>query len=138
MKLYNCKVRLNGSLHNVVGKQKVTAAEIVVLKHIHGLSENAGAPVFDVVPAGEVKRTDQQERARLAATYRLGEVPGAKLIPTLLGVAGVPLPQEYVDEEGNSLEGETKDVTEAEDLPPVRTPSRRRNKQWLVARSLAS
>lgn len=36
MKLYTCKVRHGGSLHNEVLKNNVTAPEIRLLQHIHG------------------------------------------------------------------------------------------------------
>jgi hypothetical protein len=92
MRLYDCTVRLNGSLLHSVRKYGVTAAEIVVLRYIHGQSENANDPVTDIVAAGEARRADAQERARLSSIYRNGEEPGPVLVNRLLGVAGVPLP----------------------------------------------
>jgi hypothetical protein len=92
MRLYDCTVRLNGSLLHSVRKYGVTAAEIVVLRYIHGQSENSNDPVADIVAQGETRRADAQERARLSTIYRNGEEPGPVLINRLLGVAGVPLP----------------------------------------------
>ena len=45
MQLYSCRVRLKGSLLNVVNKENVTAAEIRVLDHIH-VGDNPG--VYDI------------------------------------------------------------------------------------------
>ncbi len=111
MKLYNCSVRLNGSLQNHVHCAAVTAAEIYLLRHLHGQSENAGEPVFDIKSTLDadghpmaINRSDAQERARLASIYSLGEVSGARLVASVLGVAGVPLPQELPDVEAESAE----------------------------------
>lgn len=124
MQLYNCTVQLNGEIKNAVFKTDVTAAEIVLLKHIHGQSEHAAAPVVNIVafdlvdgpkdpdtdtvtkiqiPKGSTKRTDVQERARLSAIYSHGELGGARLIAEVLGVAGVPLPKLALDTDGREI-----------------------------------
>lgn len=114
MQLYNCTVRLNNSLTNHVFKEDVTAAEIAILRHIHGhRTEASGDPVVDIVafdwragpddedgkptkykvPKGTVRRTDTAEKARLAAIYsRLGESTGSDIVATVLGVAATPIP----------------------------------------------
>ena len=93
MKTYDCKVQLNGSRNNAVRKRGVTAAEIAILRHIHGTSPNGAAAVVDIKPAGNVSRTETIERARLANRYSHGEMRGPALVKDVLGVAGVPLPQ---------------------------------------------
>jgi hypothetical protein len=101
MQLYDCKVRLLGSLSNEVRKRQVTAAEIAVLHRVHGADA-----VLDVKRVGEVKkRTDRSERARLTGIYRGGpdasgknRLSGIAFIDSILGV-GAPLPNEYVPPE---------------------------------------
>lgn len=121
MKTYNCKVRLNGSLLNVVDKRGVTAAEIVLLRHIHGQSESANDPVTDIVAASDIKRSERDERARLGSMYSMGEKRGPQLVQELLGVGGVPLPQwvEGVDEPAD------EEAVEASDQPAPPTRPRR-------------
>jgi hypothetical protein len=92
MQLYDCSLRLNGSMLNVVRKFGVTAAEIAVLKHIHGRSPSGAEPVIEIVQAGTVARSDSQERARLANRYNRGAKKGEELVQKLLGITGVPLP----------------------------------------------
>jgi hypothetical protein len=115
MRLYDCTVRLNGSLLNCVRKSGVTAAEIVVLRHVHGQSENANDPITDITPSGHIDRSDREERARLMVRYRMGEVSGPVLIPQLLGVAGVPLPQ--------ALEGIEEPVAAPVEESPAEEPA---------------
>lgn len=55
---------LGGDSGNVVPKYNVTAAEIAVLRHIHG-----DEAVMDVEPSGEVKRNSRVERQRLVEAY---------------------------------------------------------------------
>jgi len=69
MKLYSCKVRLNGSLYNEVPKSDVTAAEIHILKMLHG--DDA---VIGVEETGKNKATQAEERDRLEAIYGEGIV----------------------------------------------------------------
>jgi hypothetical protein len=101
MQLYDCKVRLLGSLNNEVRKRQVTAAEIAVLQRVHGSDA-----VADIKRVGEVKkRTDRSERARLTGVYRGGpdasgknRLSGQAFLDSILGV-GAPLPNEYVPPE---------------------------------------
>lgn len=94
MKLYDCKVRLGGSVMNEVRKAGITAAEVVVLRLLHG--DDA---VADIVEVGDVKREGKVERERLYRAYaspdanseevvksRLADIRGA------LGFDTVPLP----------------------------------------------
>jgi hypothetical protein len=101
MQLYDCKVRLLGSLNNEVRKRQVTAAEIAVLQRVHGSDA-----VADIKRVGEVKkRTDRSERARLTGVYRGGpdasgknRLSGQAFLDSILGV-GAPLPNEYTPPE---------------------------------------
>lgn len=119
MKTYTCKVRVNGSLLNVVRKNGVTAAEIAVLRHIHGTSPNGAAPVVDVKPEGNVQRSETAERKRLAENYSMGEMRGPALVKDVLGVEGVPLPQYVPGVDDPEIEKEP--VAPATDAKPVRT-----------------
>lgn len=89
MKLYSCKVRLSGSLYNEVPKSSVTAAEITILKVLHG--DDA---VVDITEAGKNKTTQSEERERLITEYGAGLV-GKQLAKTpeaalaaVFGIAG--------------------------------------------------
>lgn len=93
MKIYDCRVRMSGSLNHVTPRYAVTAPEIVLLRFLHSQSENANAPVIDIVEVGEVDRRDSVERRRLAEQYSFGELTGDRLISRVFGVPGVALPQ---------------------------------------------
>lgn len=82
MKLFNCLVRLGGSVLHEVPKYDVTDMEIRVLQSIHGSDA-----VTRIKTAGEVKRTDKEEASRLADEYggkRVEEATGIKDIAPLV------------------------------------------------------
>lgn len=90
MRQFACKVRLSGSLYNEVPKSDVTVPEIIILRTIHG-----GEAVADIVEIDAVKRTDAEERDRLAHTYGAAiknrpEIIGG--LPALVGFSGTALP----------------------------------------------
>lgn len=92
MKLYKCRVRLHGKVTNEVRKEEVSAAEIALLKHIHGADA-----VLDIEEHTEVERTDAQERDRLAMIYgqtRGGSLSDARidLVSRKFGPEMMPLP----------------------------------------------
>lgn len=60
----NVMLALGGDARNTVPKYGVTAAEVAVLRLIHG-----DAAVFDVEVSGSVTRTDRQEIGRLTELY---------------------------------------------------------------------
>lgn len=127
MDLYTCKVRLNGSTDNEVLKHNVTAPEIHLLAMIHA-GEGRQAPVVDIVKTGSVNRSDAKERARLADGYSKGELVenrGAKMINALFGVAGIPLPQTYIEPEViKAVEFNPGEDEEEEVITPVEAPVR--------------
>jgi hypothetical protein len=84
VKLYDCKVRLGGNVVNEVRKDKVTAAEVILMRAIHG--DDA---VIEIVEVGEDKRSDAEERERLAAALYDGEMLGK-----VFGISAIPLPRE--------------------------------------------
>jgi hypothetical protein len=64
MQLYDVSVRIGGNLNSVVPKQDVTAAEILVLRRLHG--DDA---VIDIRPTNMDKRSHGAEWARLVDIY---------------------------------------------------------------------
>lgn len=88
MHLYNCKVRLAGQLHNEVYKPQVSAAEVLILKTIHG--DDA---VVGLERAGKGKPVHDQLRRQLEDTYERG-LRGARTSMTeLFGPRHQPLPE---------------------------------------------
>lgn len=127
MKLYTAKVRIGGDRDHEVVKHNLTGAEIKLLEHIH-ISAKGHAVVVDIVHTADVNRSDAKERARLALEYTKGELVedrGQKLINSLFGVDGVPLPQEYVAAAPEQITNFEVEDEEAEEIvavaPPVRS-----------------
>lgn len=91
MEVYNCKVLLGGSRDNEVRKLAITAAEIVVLKHIHGDDS-----VLELVHVGSSKITNAQTRAMLTISYGGDDNSraGPPVLKEVFGPPGAPLPQE--------------------------------------------
>jgi hypothetical protein len=83
MKIYNCKVRLHANPNDEVRRNKVTAAEIRVLRKMHG--EDA---VVEITEVAEVERSQDQERDRLERAY------GVKAVTALFGVPIVKIDAE--------------------------------------------
>lgn len=93
--LYNCLVRLGGSMKNEVRMADVTASEIKVLKLIHNGPETGVEVVYNITRAGTVDRDDDEERQRLEETYgrALAKIEHVKTLTQVLGHETVPLPQ---------------------------------------------
>lgn len=91
MQLYNCKVRLHGSLLNEVRKEDVTASEIFVFRALHG--DDA---VVEIEHTGRQAkgRTDMAERERLNHEYGAGlsTIDHVKSLNGIFGAMG-SLPQ---------------------------------------------
>lgn len=75
MQRANCLVSLGGDHGNTVPKNLCTAAEIAVLREIHG--DDA---VNEIEPVDEVKRSNRDERGRLLAIYGSAKYPDQKPI----------------------------------------------------------
>lgn len=88
MQLYNCKVRLHGSLYNEVRKDNITAAEIAILRIIHGGSD----AVADIEHTGRKNSSmsDSAMREYLHSEYGegLAAIEGVKNINGVFGAAG--------------------------------------------------
>ena len=128
MKLYSARVRLNGDRDHEVDKHNMTAAEMKVLEALHP-SAKGHPTLVNIVHTGNVKRSDAKERARLAQIYSKGELVenrGEKIINGLFGVAGVPLPQEYVAPEPvEAVEYSAADEDDEDEvIEPVAPPKR--------------
>jgi hypothetical protein len=115
MQLYNCVVRHAGNLGMTIHKEDVTAAEIVLLRALHG--EDA---VINMAETRQTRREHRAERERLAAYY--GErvladcFPGAlSRLPTTLAEAGIGVEQ---DEPETAAE-EAEHVPSPVPLPPA-------------------
>lgn len=67
MQIYDCIVRLAGDITNEVPKTDATAAEIIVLRHIHG-----GDAVIGIKKRHMDKRPHSVERDRLSLRYGFG------------------------------------------------------------------
>lgn len=107
MRLYDCKVMLSGSRDNEVRKEGVTAAEIMILRVLHGPDA-----VVDIQPKEMDKRPHGEERRRLFEVYvgageneNLGgfQAERAKVLQGLFGPAHNPLPVE-LPQEANFVE----------------------------------
>lgn len=122
MRLFSCKVRLGGSLYNEVVKSEVTIPEIIVLRAIHGADA-----VADIKETGEAKRTDSDERDRLAVEYGKAIKKRAEQLPGGLGgligfsgpvpdaAPGVPLPEEKKTRKPKAV-GEITETSEQQSL----------------------
>jgi hypothetical protein len=93
MKLYQCKVRLGGSVLNEVPKFNITPAEIMMLRLLHGGDD----AVVDIRETGEDrKRSNDGERARLRHAYAsaIAKTERGQLDPImqLFGPDHLPLP----------------------------------------------
>jgi hypothetical protein len=123
MELYSVTVNLNGQVANQVTKHNVTAAEIRLLQHIHGQSENGAEPVANIVQTATTTRSDRQERARLLAEYRNWQLDqGSPLIEKLFGVAGVPLPKVYEPPVLEAIEDDPGEEDIGEIVTPIDAP----------------
>lgn len=122
MKLFSCKLRLAGAVQNELWKTDVTAAEVDVLRELHG-----NDAVVEIKHTSDVERTDIAERARLRRIYANPDNLNTQalkrktdMLRNLFGHDRLPLPNEIsdptaiddVDEEGG---------IEAAPAPVVRT-----------------
>lgn len=95
MQLYDCTVRLGGSMLNEVRKDGVTAAEIQVLRMIHSGGDSGVEVVKDITPTKHVDRDDLTERARLEGLYgrAVASHENIRTLQAILGHSTAPLPQ---------------------------------------------
>lgn len=89
MKTYFCHVRLGGSASHMVPKHEATAAEIALLREIHGADA-----VVDIQPEKDIVRTDAAERERLAFAYPQLQADNGAISMRLFGHFSMPLPKE--------------------------------------------
>lgn len=89
MKLYSIKVRLGGNVMNEIRKDEVTAAEIAILRILHG-----NDAVLEIAAIGDAARDDEEELDRLRAIYDDGlgaiEPRGSVTVDRLFGMAPLP------------------------------------------------
>lgn len=111
MQLYECTVRLNGSMLNEVRKINVTAAEIAVLRAIHQQPEAGVEAITQIKPGKQTDRSDHEERERLENIYgfALSRDERLRSLNNILGHPSVPLP---------------KTIPGVDSLPPPKTGRR--------------
>lgn len=120
MKAYDCKLRLAGSVANEVAKSGISAAEIEILREIHGSDA-----VVDIKAVGELKRDSAAERAHLKRVYANPDTLNAQqakrktdMIRNLFGHDRLPLPDDLVERTDDEDDEEALDAAPA---PVVRT-----------------
>jgi len=114
MQLYNAKVRLANNLLNEVSKARVTAAEIICLRDVHG-----DGAVVDVKPVKMDKRAHDAERDRLVQRFGKARIErlfgnAFQKLPTKLGRDGGATAD---DQEPKSKGTKSKPAPEPEDEP---------------------
>ena len=118
MQLYNCTVRLSGSMINEVPKFAISAAEIAVLRAIHQGPEAGVEAITNIKAVGPVKRSDAEERNRLNELYGAGLRTNERLrnLEAILGHSSVPLPDRI---EGVNIVAPPKSGRRAKPETPV-------------------
>ena len=107
MNFYNATVRLRGDTAHEVEKKALTAAEIMVLRRIHGL--DAVVRVVAVpAPLGGPEWSHREERDRLRKLYCDKELT-AGLVNELFGPDHIPLPATLDADEEVQAEVATRD-----------------------------
>lgn len=95
MRMYDCHVRLGNTTTSEVPLSGISAAEIITLRHVHGLDA-----VVRIFAKNETMASGQAERALLTKKY---EIEGKRgMIDSLFGPNHMPLPQE-LDPESEAL-----------------------------------
>lgn len=97
MQIFNCKVRLNGNVLHEVPRLEVSAAEVILLQHIHGNDAVVGLKHIN-----DDQRTNSFERNRLAEIY------GEKRVKEVFGLSSLPLPAELSGFDGEDEEPEAE------------------------------
>lgn len=93
MELANCLIAIAGDRGNTVPKYSVTAAEIAVLRAVHG-----DQAVFDIVPVGKDDSINNgAEYARLRETYRARDEDGQPIILSVYPSPYTPLHRSLAD-----------------------------------------
>ena len=127
MKLYSATIRLGGNTDNQVQKDNMSAAELKILEFVHA---GKASVLADVKHTADVDRTDAKERARLASIYSKGTqnefLTGRALVEKLFGVAGIPLPVEYVAPTFEPIETVTPEGDSDEIIVPVKTDTKKK------------
>jgi len=92
MEIYDCKVLIGGSRMNEARKEGISAAEIVMLRHLHGDDS-----VLDITHVGTSDISDVEVRDMLSLTYGPGDVDTTRAGPAILrevfGPPAIPLPR---------------------------------------------
>lgn len=101
MQLYNAKIRLGDQIANEVRKENISAAEIMILRAIHGATA-----VVDIAKSKMGVRKHDEERAHLTAKYASPQLGAERLaqkrqmMMSLFGHDGNPLPAKLPEDDG--------------------------------------
>ena len=112
MKFYDCTVRLGGSLLNEVNKTQISAAEIVMLRLLHG-GDGSVVRVTETqaptAPSGGEDWTDGEVREFLRMQYGNDRETMKDKVQAVFGPPNLPLPHEVEalpEPEGFDVEAE--------------------------------
>lgn len=100
MRIYTCKVRLNGDLYNEVMLRNVTAPEVMVLRSLHGQD---GVVVLESTGREDIRDADERDRLRHKYSLTSGSEAASltegkiDIVSRLFGPDTVPLPKELAD-----------------------------------------
>lgn len=108
-KLYNCVVRLGGSLLHTVPKHRISGEEVRLLRHIHG--DDAIAELKEIAAQTDILRTD--ELCELADRYSSDptKIDGRKLVEKVFNTVLTDFDTWLADKE--AAEGERQEQNEA-------------------------
>ncbi len=87
MRMYNCHVRLGNTTTSEVPKFGVSAAEIILLRHVHGAES-----VVKIEPKNRATASHSAMRADLRSKYELSEHKRG-MVDSLFGPPHMPLPE---------------------------------------------
>ena len=105
MRMYNCHVRLGGTTTSEVPLAGITAAEIIVLRHVHGLDA-----VVCIEAKNQATASNSAIRELLRKKYEGENKLG--MIDSLFGPTHMPLPQELDPESEALAQQAVKDAEE--------------------------
>lgn len=117
MKYYSAYIRPAGDLHTEVHKDNLSAPEVMLLRHLHGVDA-----VLKVQYIGDKNTKHKAERERLAMAYGGNEERGKALLREIFGSDMSPLPLELEDVQPEPLlddEDDNEQVVDKKDPEPV-------------------
>lgn len=114
MQLYDCRVRHANAPQMVIAKEGVTAAEIMLLRHLH-----TAEAVTNIVPTREARLQQAKERDRLVQSF--GAKVFAAVFPGTMPRLPVNLTEAGLREDGSDPEADRALEDDADE--PLPEPS---------------